>query len=361
MSDAPPEQDRSEEASPYKLAKSREKGIVARGMDLGFFASLTAVTGCLWIGGASIGRLLSAQETAALVAAPQLLASPGVMLKVIAREASAIAAPMALMALTVFAVVLVAELIQTGFVFSTEPLRPDFSRLNPAKGLKRLFSWRLLIETAKSILKVIVYTAIAFMVGLAVVKGAGAVPDAAHLAAAASAGAQKLLMFFVLAAAAFAVLDQIIVRQLFRNQMRMSRRELKREARDREGDPRLKQKRKQLHAQFAKLGQNLRGIRGADVLITNPTHFAVALKYDASKHDAPIVVSQGSHRVAERLKRLAFTYGVTIVPDPPLARFLVSRCRLGDPIPDEVFERVADILLEIRRKSSAPKSEAAHA
>jgi len=142
----------------------------------------------------------------------------------------------------------------------------------------------------------------------------------------------------------------LVSRRQFLKQMRMSRREVKREHRDREGDSRLKQRRKELHGQFAKTSQSLKGIRGADLVVVNPVHFAVALRYQPGVMEAPLVVSRGSHAVALRLRRLAFAYGVPVIVDPPLARRLFRASALSRPVPDALFRPVADIYLGLRRQ-----------
>src|SRR5262249_36808182 len=155
---------------------------------------------------------------------------------------SAALVPIAFMAATIFFIVLLFEVLQTGPVFSSEPLRPDFSRLNPAKGLKRLFTVRLLLETLKNVLKLCFYG----LAGYLILKGAlasdiGRISDGRTLLDTLVRVGFRLAATFVAIAMVFAILDQLIVRQQFFKQMRMSRRELRREVREREGEPRLKQ------------------------------------------------------------------------------------------------------------------------
>ena len=344
------EQNRSEQATPYKLMRARERGVVARGLDLGFLTALATFAAYAWFVGSQLVDQVGLSARRSLVAAPNVLASPNELLAVTGQVLSSIVRPIAFLAAAVFVVVLVFEIVQTGFVFSTEPLRPDFGRLNPARGFKRVFSVRMLIETAKNVVKLAVYAALAWVVIGDARAAVAAISDGANLAAFMRAEGLKLLGVFVVAAAGFAILDQLIARWDFGSRMRMSRREVRRELRDREGDQRMKQRRRKLHREFITLSQSLRGIRGADVLITNPTHFAVALRYDPRTMIAPIVVSIGSHRFAQRLKKLAFVYGLTIVERPELARALYAAGRLNQPVPEELYRAVADVYLDIRRK-----------
>ncbi|HYD39129.1 MAG TPA: EscU/YscU/HrcU family type III secretion system export apparatus switch protein, partial [Allosphingosinicella sp.] len=287
------EQNRSEEPTPFKLRRAREKGQVARGMDLGFVAGLVALAGFAIVAGdrmvADLAQLMR-QALAAIGGA----ADP--------REAAAVAAalywpamrPLVLLGGTIVLIVLLLEIVQLrGLVFSSHPLKPDFSRLNPAKGLKRIFSMRMLKEALKNVVKLAAYVTVSALLIWSLVSTPGRSQDGADgLATAMSSGGMRLLLLFILVAFFFAAIDQIIVRREFHKQMRMSRREVTRETKDREGEPRIKQKRKQLHAEFAKQGKSLGSLPGSDLLVVNPQHFAVALAYDPSRMSAPTVTAK---------------------------------------------------------------------
>ena len=271
MSQEGAEQNRSEQPTPFKLQRARERGSVARGMDLGFFAGLGTALLYAWMMGDALRVEIARAAQRTLAIAPQAPGSEQGLIEVVAAAMSAAARPLMGLLAAVFIVVLVFEIGQVrGLFFSAFPLKPDFSRLNPANGLKRVFSLRLLIETGKTVLKLFTYGAIAVFVVIGALRSADSLTDAATLSQALTRGALKMLAIFVLAALAFAILDQLIARRDFLKRMRMSRREVKREHKDREGDPRLKQRRKDLHKEFVKLSQSLRGVRSADVLITNP-------------------------------------------------------------------------------------------
>jgi flagellar biosynthetic protein FlhB len=353
------EQNKSEQPTSYKLRRSRSRGIVARGMDLGFLAGLGAFTGYAWVAGPGLAAHLSTITAQALVIAPNLADGAQGAGGVAGLLLAGMMRPLAFMAGTIFLVVLLFELAQTGVVFSAAPLKADFGRLNPGNGLKRLFSIRLLLETLKSLLKLGAYTIVAFVsVRAAYGTRSMAIGDARGLVMAMGETAFRLLAGFVAIAILFAVLDQFIARRQFFKQMRMSRREVRRELRDREGEPRIKQRRKQLHGEFAKASESLRGVRGADVVVTNPTRIAVALKYDAATMAAPIVVAKGAADFAARIRALAFTYGVLIVEDRALARDLFRRCAAGQPVPEDQYRPVAAIYHKVRAR--AEQHGAAH-
>jgi flagellar biosynthetic protein FlhB len=352
MSESSSEEGRSEAPTPYKLKRARERGSVARGMDLAFASGLAAGVVTLWMLGPGLASDMALMMRRSVVAAGEA-AGGAALLTVSGQAMASVVRPIALTIAALFGVVLVFELVQTGVVFSAHPLKPDFSRLDPAKGLKRIFTVRMLIETAKTIAKFVVYSIIVILVVRDAWREAMAIGTAADLAQALAAATVRLALLFLGAAIAFALLDQLIARRQFLKQMRMSRRDVRRESKDREGDPRVKQRRRQLHGRFVEMSQSLRNVRSADILVTNPVHFAVALRYAPAEMEAPKVVGRGSHAFALRMKRLAFLYGVTVVEEPELARALFRRCALDREIPDLFFAPVAVLYRRLRRTREA--------
>lgn len=347
MSDG--ELDKSQEPTQFKLQQARNKGLVARGMDLGFLVSLAVLLLYMRFTGQALLEGVGANMRRAWISGALIEDGAGA-LAILPGLTGAIAPWLTLFFGILFLTVLVFELVQTGAVFSTKPLKPDFSKLNPAQGLKRLFSMRMLIETGKNLLKFTAYVAAAFFV----IRGAlrndiAAITDGRSLANVMAVLSGRLLLSFIFVAMIFAAIDQLLSRRMFSKNMRMSRREVKREVRDREGDPRLKQKRKQLHASFLKTSQSLRNLPGADVLVTNPQHLAVALRYDNKSMPAPLIVSMGANDVAQRLKRLAVSYGIPIVENRALARALYRSAALDQFVPEGCFAPVAGIYNDLRR------------
>lgn len=348
------EQNKTEEPTPFKLKRARERGIVARGGDLGYFAVLCALAIFLAIAGkASIVKIGQAISRAMASAGasdepPRAIASASALLWPAFSTIAALAG-------TAFLVVALFEIVQVrGLVFTTKPLKPDFGRLNPAKGLKRLFSMRMLKETFKSILKLIGYAAAVWLtLKYAFDAFAGSIDSAPQLATAMESALLRLLFSFILAAFFIVIIDQVIARREFLKQMRMSRSELTREHKEREGEPRLKHRRKQLHAEFASQTRALGAFAGSDMLIVNPEHFAVALAYDAARMQAPRVTAKGRNAFALQLKAKAPTHAIAIFERPALARALYRSCGPGDDIPASKYRDVADLYLQLmaaRRK-----------
>lgn len=347
------EQNKTEEATPYKLKRAREKGQVARGIDLGFFSMLFAFSLAVSAGGpGAVERF-----THALVRALRA-AGADVEPAIAARRTMDIMAPhltpVFVLAGVIAGVVILLELVQVrGLYFSTAPLKPDFNRLNPAQGFKRVFSIRTVKETLKNITKLAAYAAATAWVGWEAFGGHALVNgDAQSLVTALWREGGRLIFVFALIAFAFALLDQVLARGEFAKQMRMSRRDLQREHKDREGEPRLKQKRRQLHAEFARQAQGFSDLGGADLVVVNPDHYAVALRYDAATMAAPRVVTKGRNHFALALKQRAAQLSVPIFHHPPLARGLFKSCERGEETPSRFYRDLAGLYLALKRNKT---------
>lgn len=351
MAEASSEQDKSEEATPYKLDRARRKGMLARGTDLGFLSVLVAAA----IASQTIGRdlVVALGQTMRRDFSAQIMMAgdrDGIM-AMIGQQAIALAAMLALPALILLAIAVTVEIIQNrGMVFTAEPLKPDFTKLNPAKGLKRLFSMRMLKELGKNLTKLALYgTAATIFILNTVYETGRAVRSGRDLADALIRVSGRLLLIFIILAAIVALIDQLLARREFAKQMRMSRRDLRREMREREGEPRQKQKRRQILEEILKQAAAAANVKGADVLIVNPTHYAVALRYREEEGDAPIIQARGRNMWAQRMRKAAERDGVTIVHNPTLARALYRYSQVGRPIPESEFVAVADIYIMLRR------------
>lgn len=346
------EQNRSEEPTPFKLKRAREKGQVARGMDLGFVGSLLAFAGfTLVVGDGFVARLADLMRLSFTLGIDRT-AQPTAVLGTVRSIYWLAFQPLLVLGGIVAVVLVFLELLQLrGFIFTTEPLKPDFSRLNPAKGLKRLFSMRMLKETLKNVIKMAVYATVAwFMISGAISMFGDSVHDASAVARAMEGAGKRLMFAFLGLAFLFMVLDQVIVRSEFRKQMRMSRRELTRETKEREGEPRFKQKRRELHDAMRQQSEGLGKLDGADFLVTNPEHFAVALAYDPDEMNAPVVRAKGRNHFAQLLKRKARLLNKPVIADPALARALYRDCVTDRPIAPQHFHGVAKHYARLRRQ-----------
>lgn len=345
------EQNRSEEPTPFKLKRAREKGMVARSIELGFLGALLAAAAFTLIAGPHLVQTLAQATRSTFAAGIDGADSPQRLLALIGSVYWAGVAPLILLGLTVVAVVVFLEILQLrGLVFSGHPLKPDFSRLNPAKGLKRVFSPRMIKETLKTVAKSTIYAIAAWLVvRYAIAHFAEIAGDGERLPEALQQSGMHLIYAFAGIALFFVIIDQVLVRGEFLKQMRMSRREVTREAREREGEQRIKQKRKQLHAEFVKASKSVGALPGSDVVVVNPEHFAVALRYERDTMGAPLVSAKGRNRFAQALKDEAFRLGIPIVRRPELARALYRACETNSQIPADQFVDVAALYIDLYR------------
>jgi flagellar biosynthetic protein FlhB len=348
------EQSRTEQATPYKLEQARKKGSVARSVEASTLAVMAALAGYLWAFGADTAAQLQRTTALALAQAPALAFGPLELWRWSTSIASRMASSILPLMLLVVAIAALVILVQIGVVFSAEALKPDASRLNPASGFKRIFSMQTLYEAVKSVLKLIVYGALAVLiVHASALHSTDIAAEPRALAALLGTQSLKLVFWLLAAMTVFAAADIVFTRRRFASQMMMSRRELREETRHREGDSRIKQRRRQLAQELLKRSRSMRQLRGADVLITNPTHYAVALRYDSSAMIAPQVVSRGAGEFALRLRRLAFIYGVPVIEDRKLARTLFFKLALDSAIPENLFRQTAAVYLRLHAMRQA--------
>ncbi len=354
------ETNKTEEATPFKLKRAREKGTVARGADLGFFSTLVAFAIFILVAGAHAVSALSESMRRDLTLAGEAASDPQHALAAIGAVYQPAFQYIALLGATIAFVVILFEIIQIrGVTFSMHPLKPDFGRLNPATGLKRLFSFRMLKETAKNIVKMAAYALAAYLaIHQSFMQSGQAADNAASLVEAMRAGGLRLIFTFAVLALIFAALDQIIARGEFRKQMRMSKSELTREIREREGEPRLKQKRKQLHAQFTKQVKALGALKGSDMLIVNPQHYAVGLVYEPEKMSAPKITTKGRNRFALLLKDRAAARSIPIFEYPELARTLYRTREQGEEISPADYRAAAGLYLKLARTKGRTHADA---
>lgn len=240
---------------------------------------------------------------------------------------------------------IVAAFAQFGFLFTTKAIVPDLKKIDPIKGMKNLFSMKKIIEGIKITFKSFTTLGVGFVffflfiVELPTVAlfGLGEqmiwLKDKALIIA--------LVMLFIIFV--FAMIDVIIVRKQYFDGLKMSKQEIKDEMKNMDGDPLIKAKIRQIQMQASRK-RMMAEVPNADVVITNPTHYAVAIKYDEQKSHAPVVVAKGMDNIAQQIKKIARENNVHIVQNPPLARSLYAQVDLDRPIPSELFAAVAEVL-----------------
>lgn len=347
------EQNKSEQATAYKLEQARKKGMVPRSPDAGVVLGLAGFGGYLWARGDQLAAQLAALDARTLHDAAYLAVNGQAVLTLgasFATQTARLIAP--LVGVSAGAAVL-GTVMQTGLLFAPDALKADMSRLNPAQGFKRIFSMQTLIEAAKACIKMLVYGVIIWRFIVSIVTTSVHTPlSASALCVALLRQCLSLGVALLCTAVIFALIDQVIVRRAFAKKMRMSRHEIRQEHKQREGDPRIRQRRRQLQRELLQRSASMRNIRQADVLVTNPTHFAVALKYDSATMAAPKLIARGAGDFALRLKRLAFVYSVPVIESKMLARQLYHDAPFEREIPTHLFRDAAAVYLRAKRAPS---------
>jgi len=242
-------------------------------------------------------------------------------------------------------VALLVNVAQTGIMLSFEKLNFDLEKLNPINGIKNLFSLRALGELAKSILKIIIIFSIMYFFIKAKYKSWLDLTDQPInvFTVVLAKNMFAITFYLVLFMAFLAILDYMYQKYIFEHSIMMSKEEVKEEFKQMEGDPKIKAKIRKMQMELARR-RMMENVKTADVVITNPTHIAVALKYDQSKMNAPKVVAKGLDEVALRIKEIAIKNDVVIVENPPLAQSLYKQAQIDKEIPIELYEAVAKIL-----------------
>ncbi len=238
-----------------------------------------------------------------------------------------------------------ARFLQSGFVISTEPITPKLSKISPLAGFKRLFSMQSVVEFIKTLLKFVIVGAVGYISVASDLGHLKQLPDSTILAMLLYMGelAIKLLIGTLIAIFFIALLDLLYQRFQHVKNLRMSKQEIKDEFKQSEGDPMIKQKLRQLRMERAKQ-RMMSSVPKSDVVITNPTHYAVALQYDTKEMKAPVITAMGKDLLALRMREIAQEHDVPVVENPPLARALYSSGELGKEIPIAQYEAVAKVI-----------------
>ncbi len=336
------DEERTEQATPRKRQEARRKGQVARSTEINgaviFLALVLMLPLAMRWGGE---RFLTAFQHQLLQAGALRLSDA------LLWSALAFLAPLLTAA---FLTALIANAMQVGLHLSAQPLQPDLNRINPVRGFQRLFSQRSAVELLKAVLKfgLIAWVAWRTLQGETErLVAASQLPTPHALAPMADAlyqvGLRVGVLWLVLA-----ILDYLYQRWDFEKSIRMSRYELKEEYKQMEGDPHLRARIRQKMQEAARQ-RSIRDVRRADVVVTNPVTYAVALRYDRASMNAPRVVAKGKGWLAQRIREEALKWHVPIVPNPPLARSLYTQVEVGEEIPDTLYQAVAEVLAYVYR------------
>lgn len=337
--------EKTHDATPFRRQKAREEGQVAKSNDLASAIMLIAALLALMWAGRGMAEFLGDYTIAQLGEPPSVEVDLRLATVAWSRAMSGLAKSFLPLFGVLVVVALAANIGQVGFLFLPAKLAPDPNRINPLKGLQRMFSMNSAMRLAFGVFKIIVVAAVAL---------GSLVARHQQILAAAELQVQQLALFvgdvtfwtvlYVgVALLVLAILDYAYQRWKFESDIRMTTQEMREEMKTLQGDPQILARRRQVQRQLAmnRMGQ---AVPGADVVITNPTELAVALKYDFATMEAPLVIAKGAGLVAQKIRRLALENDIPIVERKELARFLYKHVEVNQVVPYEQYAAVAEVL-----------------
>lgn len=336
---------RTEEATPKKLKDAKKKGQVAKSADLSSAVSLFMFT--LLIG--ALGQYMMTNSLMFLkksltvnYGAPLSGANVGTMLINSLMQFALFLMPFAVISIIIGIVV---NLTQIGFLFTVQPLKPDFKKLNPIEGFKNIFSQKSMFNLVKNLLKL---TMVFYMSYINIKQSVNQILNSGNI------GSEKLFFFFMdllktlsmniaIVMLGLAVVDYIFQKREYKKNLKMSKQEIKDEYKQMEGNPQMKAARQQRQREIS-MRKMMSSIPTSTVVITNPTHFAVVLRYDTGKDQAPLVTAKGADYMAQKIKEIAKENNIPIMENKELARAMYKKVEIGDYVPVELYKAIAEVL-----------------
>ena len=340
--------EKTEDATPRRKEDARKEGNVAKGKEISQAFTLLASFLLLYF---LMQQMFFTMITEIRYYFTELITSPfsidnayNILLTAFMKAIRAISP---VMVVTAAAGVLV-NFLQIGPLFTTKSLVPDLKKINPIKGFKNIFSLRSLMELFKSLFKLAIISAIAYNI---LVKNIEVFQKTLHQGLRQSLVVisdliSTMAFSIITAIMVLGIIDLIYQRWQHNKDLRMSKYEVKQERKEMEGDPMIRQQRKQKQKEMS-MNRMMSSVQEADVVITNPTHIAVALKYDLDEMEAPVVLAKGEGFVAQKIKDRARESEIEIIENKPLARSLNSMTEIGDQVPVELYQAVAEILAKV--------------
>ena len=336
--------EKTEEPTSKKIEDAKKEGNVPKSQDIASFVTILVAIGAF----VALFALMSQRVVKLYLYYMNLI---GIELTktvivdigiVSLRELVFIVIPLALM---VAISGVIASVMQFGFIFTTKPLEPNFSKIDPIKGFGKLFGLKKMLDGVKITAKVAIvfFVAFYFLIKFTHELQSVILYDLNSQLIWIIKKAMILIAIMLILFAVFALIDLLIVRFQYFNDLKMSKQEIKDEYKQMEGDPQVKSRIKKLQMEMAQK-RMMSDIPSADVVITNPTHYAVALRYDRDKENAPRIVGKGMNNLALKIKEIARENLIQVVENPPLARELYKSCEVDSTIPDALFKAVAEVL-----------------
>ncbi len=352
-SDERSREDLTEEASPYRVEEFRKKGMVAQSKEITALAVLLATATAVYLYSPMIGERIAEFMREIF----QMDFSSKQFLSTTTPVALALKKSLFLMVILSLPICAagflsgaIGSLVQIGSIFSWDPLSPDLSKVDPVQGLKRFFSIKQWADGLRLIFKLACVLSVTYsFVRSEAIRG----PERYSIEALSLPGLLGSVAWGIFASLAlilvvFAGIDYFFQKRDFSKKIRMTKQEAKQEHREREGDPQIRARIRSVQREMARR-RMMQAVRKADVIVTNPTHIAVALVYDREKMLAPRVVAKGADHLAQRIKKIAAEAGVPLVENVPLARALHQSVKIGQYVPKALYQAVAEVLAYVYR------------
>ncbi len=345
-----PFQERTEQATPKRKEEARRKGQVARSKELNMAAVMIGAAIVMFVSGPAIVDAMGALMRAGLRLEPGQIERPAALVTALSEAVWASLAALAPLFVTLVIAAIAGGIALGGWVFSAEALQPKLSKLDPVKGLGRVFGLKGLVEVAKALGKAGVVGAAAFAVLYLTAGDLLQLSITPFRAAAATSGSLMLTVFLMACVSLLVIAGFDVPFQLWNHakELRMTRKEVQDELKETEGRPEVRNKIRALQQEVANR-RMLRDVPDADVIITNPTHFSVAIRYDESRMNAPVVVAKGVDHMAAKIREIGNLHNVVIFEAPPLARAIYWTTEIGQAIPEKLYVAVAQVLTYVLR------------
>jgi flagellar biosynthetic protein FlhB len=337
--------EKTEPASAKRLSDARENGDIPRSREVATFTVLMAAGAGLWMLGGGLVDKLSTTLQRGLTLDREQMTNPTVLIERVTTDIGGVMLACLPLAVIIMLVAVVSPLLIGGWNFSAKSFMPNFGKLNPMNGLGNMVSTNALIELLKALAKTLLVGAVAWYVVMSqkdAVIGMALEPlgvATAHLGSMLA----KAFLIMVGALGAIAVLDGPYQMWHYADKLKMTRQEVIQESKESDGNPQMKGKIRQMQREMARK-RMMSNVPTADVVVTNPTHFAVALKYADGQGGAPRVVAKGTDAVAARIREIAKENKVALLEAPPLARALYKHTDIDDEIPEALYSAVAEVL-----------------
>lgn len=337
--------EKTEEPSGKKLSNAREEGQVPQSPEIKLWVGLFGALAIVATMSASMGRDVVAMMLPFIERPHAISMEPGDLGAVLADQVRKVILVLLMPLALLMILGLASNIAQVGLMWVPKKLMPDLSKLNPMQAVQRVFSSRNLVDFAKSSIKIGVVGYILYLVIKARVNDfvALAAVDMFAMLEYLRSTTIRVIMVVLMIVTVLAAADYAYQRWTFMQKMRMTKQEVKDEHKQAEGDPLIKGRLRSMRMQRARQ-RMMAAVPGASVVITNPTHYAVALKYDMEDMSAPVLVAKGADLIAKRIRELADENEVPIVENPPLARALFAAVELDQEVPPEHYKAVAEVI-----------------